>query len=85
MERYSSGIAEQKKEVGEGGPSSDDADAPALRGDRPATPDLGEQLKRFPFVFLLGILGCITTQVNTLTQMIHGRQMFFPIVVQNAQ
>ena len=44
-----------------------------------------EQLERFTLVFLFRVFLTITAQVNALTQVIHGRQVFFPEVVQNLQ
>ncbi len=44
-----------------------------------------EQIEGFALVLLLGVLLRIATQVNTLTQVIHGCQVFFPQIIQYAQ
>lgn len=44
-----------------------------------------EQAERLALVLLLRVLLRITTQVNTVTQVVHGRQVVFPQVVQYAQ
>ena len=46
---------------------------------------LGKHFKGFTLVFLLGIFLRIAAQMNPLTQMIHGRQVVFPLGVQHLQ
>ena len=43
---------------------------------------LSEHLKCFAFVFLFRVLLCITAQANTLTQVVHRAQVFFPVEVE---
>src|ERR1700761_6123454 len=44
-----------------------------------------EQLVRLALELLLGLLLCVTTQIDALTQVIHARQVFLPGVVHHAQ
>src|SRR5690606_15697290 len=44
-----------------------------------------EQGKGFALVFLFGVLLRIATQVNTVAQVIHGRQVVFPQIIQHTQ
>jgi hypothetical protein len=46
---------------------------------------LGEQRERLALVFLLRVLLGVATQVDAVTQVIHGRQVVFPQVIQHAQ
>ena len=44
-----------------------------------------EQIQRLPLVFLLGVLGRETPEVNALPEMIHIDQMLFPVPIQHIQ
>ncbi|MCY1451084.1 hypothetical protein D9M71_679320 [compost metagenome] len=44
-----------------------------------------EQGERLALVLLLGVLLRIAAQVDTVTQVVHGRQMVLPQVVEHAQ
>ena len=50
-----------------------------------AAPQAFKHGKCFALVFLLGIFLCVAAQMDALTQIIHGRQMFAPVAVDHLQ